>query len=105
MGEKMHRQEQEALKKTMEVLEKAIQDGTLQGEARIKAEQTINMAAGRLLSVWLPIGWGRRVIMSILLLFGLYGLIIGNPLFLICWVIAATFSPRMMGELSYSWES
>lgn len=97
----MDKQEEKALKKSIEVLQEAIDDGSLQGEARMEAERTVNMAAGRLLSVWLPTGWGRRVIMLILLLFGLYGLIIGKLLFLICWLIAVTFSPRIMGEVSF----
>lgn len=97
----MDKQEQKALKKSIEELQKAIQDGTLQGEARIEAERTIDMAAGRLLSVWLPVGWSRRVIMLVLFLFSLYGLIIGKPLSLICWVIAVMFSPRIMGEVSF----
>jgi hypothetical protein len=97
----MDKQEQEALKKSIKVLQKAIQDGTLQGEDRIKAERTVDMAAGRLLSVWFPVGWGRKVIMLVLVLFGFYGLIIEKPLFLICWVIAVMFSPRIVGEVSF----
>jgi hypothetical protein len=97
----MEKRKYEAIKSSLEELRKGIDDGTLQGEDRVKAERAIASGAGFLCSFWLPVGWGRRVIMFVLLLVGFYGLLIGKPLFVISWAIAAMFSPRIVGNVTY----
>lgn len=58
--------------------------------------------AGALLSTWLPFGWGRRSIMIVLFLVGVYGLVEGNGYFLIAWLFLLSFSPRTVGELTFA---
>jgi len=95
----MNKQEHESLKKSLEAIQEALRDGTLQGEDRTRAEQTASMISGRLLSNWLPIGIIRKVIMFTLFLAGVYGLSKGAYYVLILWVMASMFSPRLTGEV------
>jgi hypothetical protein len=97
----MDKQKYNAIKNSMKELHKAIDDGTIKGEARINAERTIAEASGFLLSFWLPVGWGRRIIMLVLIFVGFYGLFIGKTILVISWAIAVLFSPRIVGEVAY----
>jgi len=59
--------------------------------------------SGATLSFWLPDGLIRKLIMLALVLVGIYGLLTGGGLlYLIPIVLAATFSPRLIGELMFA---
>ena len=57
--------------------------------------------AGQVLSVWMPVGFWRKVIFCLLICFGALGILTSNEWY--HWamlVFAATMSPRLIGELA-----
>ena len=71
----------------------------LSEEERKKFEVLSAQLAGASLSYWLPTGFVRKMIMFILILGGIYGTIHWSLIAtLLCFVLAATFSPRIIGE-------
>jgi hypothetical protein len=59
-------------------------------------------ASGYLLSRWWPIGNVRKILFVILIIFGTYGIYnSGHWYQYVAIVIAATMSPRLVGETAY----
>ena len=59
--------------------------------------------AGQVLSVWMPVGFWRKVIFCVLIFFGMLGVIKTTEWY--HWAMlffAATMSPRLMGELAFA---
>jgi hypothetical protein len=54
--------------------------------------------AGYLLSPWLPIGVGRKIVMVVIFLIALLGSLL-NPFCLLLLIILPLFSPRVIGEI------
>ena len=57
--------------------------------------------AGAAMSSWLPYGNTRKLIMLVLIILGVIGLIKGEVEMLIYFLLAACFSPRIVGEALY----
>jgi len=98
----MTRDEFEDAKKQSSEITKLLKEENLTAEDRQKLEMLQTQLSGALLSTWLPFGWGRRSIMIVLLLVGAYGLVEGNGYFLISWSLLLLFSPRVVGEFSFT---
>lgn len=98
----MDRKTYQEAKKNSEEIAKLLRDGNLTAEEKQKFETLQTQLAGVLLSPWLPFDWGRRSIMIVLLLIGVYGLAEGNHLFLVAWLFLPVFSPRLAGEFYYA---
>jgi hypothetical protein len=95
----MNRETYEQAKKQLEEIDNHLREGNLTAEERQKFETLKTQLAGVLLHPWLPVGWGRRSIMIILLIIGIYGLAEGRNYLLLAWVLLLFFSPRFVGEL------
>lgn len=98
----MTRDEFEEAKKQSAEIAKLLKEGNLTAEDRQKLEILQTQLSGALLSTWLPFGWGRRSIMIVLLLVGVFGLVEGKGYFLIAGLFLLLFSPRVVGELTFA---
>ena len=98
----MDRETYEEAKKQSEEIAKLLKEGNLTGDERQKFEAMQAQLAGVLLHPWLPFGWGRRSIMIVLVVVGLYGLMEGNNYLSLTWLLLLFFSPRFVGEFSYA---
>jgi len=78
-----------------------LKDPNLTPENRAELEKHAASLSGTLMHSWLPVGIGRRLIMLALLLSGCFGLVVGEPMWLLAWGFLIIFSPRAIGELSY----
>jgi hypothetical protein len=54
--------------------------------------------AGYQLSFWLPRGAGRKTLMLLAVIVAVVSAVIWNQLWLLMFILAATFSPRIVGE-------
>ena len=97
----MNRNTYEEAKKNLEVILKLLSEGNLSEEEKQKFEIMQAQLAGTLFSPWLPFDWGRRSIVIIIFLIGIFGLVGGNNYLLLSWLLLPIFSPRFIGETSY----
>ena len=97
----MDKKTQSTLKKQLKEITELLKSDGLTIEQREEFELLSAKISGSLLSVWLPVDIGRRLIMVILFLIGLYGLMNGNNYFLISWIFLPMFSPRLVGEIAH----
>jgi|GEM_PF-1528147 len=58
-----------------------------------------------LFSRWLPPGLGRKLILVFFIAMGCYGISEGRYLWALYWLVAMTFSPRMVGYFVRSFGS
>ena len=95
----MSRETHEDANKALEEVTELLKDETLSAEERQTLKIQKASLAAVLLKTWLPMGWGRRWIMLVLLLFGVNGLVEENNYLLLCWLPLPFFSPRLVGEI------
>jgi hypothetical protein len=98
----MNRETYKEVKVTFDEITRLLDEENLTEEEKQSLEKSKAQLAGQLHSIWWPFDWGRRSIMIVLLLVGIYGLGEGNNLLLLAWVVIPFFSPRSMGELFYA---
>jgi hypothetical protein len=89
------------LQKTSEELRAALADPDLAPERRARLEQHLSEVTGALTSPLLPSGVGRKLMMLAAVVVALAGPALGEPWLLLLLVLAATFSPRIVGEALY----
>ena len=82
----------------LEEIRALLKDGNLSPEEKEKFELISSQLSGALLHPWLQIGWERKLIMSILLVSGAVGFLVGYSKLLFIWLALPLFSPRFMGE-------
>ena len=98
----MHKDEQQQLRDTLAGVTEALKDETLSEEQRNELETHAAALSGSLLSTWLPVGWGRRLIMIAIVALGLYYAIMEENFEpLLWWLVLPIFSPRIGGMVSY----
>ncbi|MCE7529542.1 hypothetical protein [Polynucleobacter sp. IMCC 29146] len=61
-------------------------------------QSTLTPQAPALFSRWLPPGLGRKLILAFFLGMGCFGVSEGRYLWSLYWLVAMTFSPRMVGH-------
>jgi hypothetical protein len=98
----MTRKEYEELKWLLAETQAELREGNLSPVLTAALEHCSVAMAGALMSIWVPIDWGRRTIMIVLFLVGLYGVISGPLWLIVAWLAAATMSPRIFGEVSFA---
>ena len=86
------------IKKASELVKHSLQHDNLSDDERHKLEQSYAQMSGYLLSPWLPVGFGRKVIVVALLIIGICGVVIDKPIIAVCWLLIPLFSPRLVGE-------
>lgn len=94
----MDKEQYDQIKKASEVIAHSLKNDDLSTEEREKLETTLAQMSGYLCSPWLPVGIGRKIIMMVLLVIGIYGIIIDKQIIAVCWLLIPLFSPRLMGE-------
>ena len=92
----------EAKKMSLEI-EAELKSGNLAAEETQRLEELHAQLAGVLLHPWFPDGRGRRAIMALILLKGIYGFASGESQLLLFWPILPLFSPRIVGEAAYAY--
>jgi hypothetical protein len=97
----MTREEYEEAKRTLVDVQAALARPDLSDSDRQAMQIHAFKLAGLLMSPWIPFGAYRRFIMALLVLAGLVGFVNGQPWALVLWIVAAMFSPRIVGEVSY----
>lgn len=97
----MNKDQHEKLMGVQNEIRTALKDPTLTPENRRELENLQVQLAGQAMSSWLPIGWPRRILALIATLVGFYGLISGPTYLVFALLFAATFSPRIVGEILY----
>ena len=98
----MNQVQYEDAKKTLEEVSTFLKDESLTKEERNNLEVMQSQLSGALLSIWIPFGWGRRFLMVLLFLTGIFGFVSGNIYFFISWLLLLLFSPRCIGLLFYA---
>ena len=98
----MNKGQRAELKQTLKQIHRALEVENLTLEERHHFELLAACLAGQLASVWFPVDWGRRTLMILIFLIGLYGLILGRHILMWAWVALPIFSPRLMGEVAHA---
>jgi len=94
----MDRDQYHQIKKTSDLVKKALQNDNLSVDERQRLEISQAQMSGYLCSTWLPVGIGRKSVMVALLIIGIYGVVIDKPIIAVCWLLVPLFSPRLVGE-------
>ena len=97
----MNKEEYKKLKDVLEELTKESQNENLTQEQRQEIEHHIATVSGTLLSIWIPIGITRKILMASFFLIGLLGFFTQYEWLIYLILIAGLFSPRLTGEISY----
>ena len=97
----MNKEEHKQLKDVLEELTKESQNENLTQEQRQEIELHIARVSGKLLSIWIPIGITRKILMASFFLIGLLGFFTQYEWLIYLILIAGLFSPRLTGEISY----
>ena len=84
---------------------KRLREEVLTPEERAELSATNAQLSGTLMSVWVPFGTARRMIMATLVAIGLYGIVERDWQLLLAWVGAAALSPRLVGEVVFAFGS
>lgn len=93
--------DKELANKILKGLGEAQKISELSPETREKLNKAAGAVAGDQLSDWLPDGWGRKIIMAVLFMIGLYGAIEGPFNLIWFWLAILLFSPRCVGWAAY----
>ena len=97
------RQEYDEAKRLLDEIQRELATQPLTPDQRRELELHSARLAGQLCSVWIPVSWGRRLLMLAIFLVGLQQAWVGNYYGLLLWLLLPTFSPRIMGEAAFLW--
>src|SRR6267378_368214 len=92
--------QQSELRKVSEELHAELARSDLTPEQRAKLVEHSYAVAGALASPLLPVGLPRQLLAALFVVVAIGGLLQGEWWFLVPLAIAATFSPRIVGEVS-----
>jgi hypothetical protein len=100
----MNKEEQQKLKDALAEVTEVLEDETLSAEQREEFETHAAKISGVLSSTWLPVGWGRRLIMVGIVALGLQQAVMeANFQPFLWWLLLPFFSPRITGEVVHFW--
>ena len=94
MDKELHRQAEGLL----EMISVELKSEILTPQERHELEIQKSKLSGMLLSTWFPVPWSKRIIMIVIVGFGLWQMVEQNFQPLIYWVALPFFSPRIVGE-------
>ena len=97
----MNKEEQKELKGVLEELNNELQNENLTQEQKKEIELHKARISGTLMSIWLPIGITRKILMLSFFLIGLLGFFTQYEWLIWSILISGSFSPRLVGEISY----
>jgi hypothetical protein len=98
----MNREEYKETKKKFEAIDRSLKGNNLSPEERRNLERLHSQLAGILLQPLIPADWGRRIVMVLIFLIGLYGITQGSSQLVLIWILLPLFSPRMVGKIAYA---
>jgi hypothetical protein len=97
----MNKEEQKELKGVLEELNNELQNENLTQEQKKEIELRKARISGTLMSIWMPIGIGRKILMGSFFLIGSLGFFTQYEWLIWSFLIAGLFSPRLVGEISH----
>ena len=97
----MEQTQYESAKKSLNEISAELKRTDLSEDERQRLKILQAQLSGSLLSVWIPFGVARRIVMALLILTGIYGLLTGNYILAAAFIFAALFSPRIIGETAF----
>ena len=102
IGDSMNSDEYKEAKKRFEAIDRSLKNDNLSPEERKNLGKLHAQLAAVLLHPLIPADWGRRIIMILVFLIGLYGIVGGNPQSIWVWILLPLFSPRIVGKIAYA---
>ncbi len=98
----MNTNDRDKLKKQLSAIEAELnnQKSNLTTEERRELESLRAEILGTMFSGWLPASLARKSLMFLLFIVGLYGVVQIHIIFLLCWLVAVMFSPRLVAEIT-----
>jgi hypothetical protein len=97
----MDREGYNEARKTLGEIQHELATAPLTLQQRNELERHATKLAGILLHPWFPVSWSRRLIMAVIVLFGLQQAWTDNYEPLVFWLLLPLFSPRIMGECAF----
>lgn len=97
----MNKFEYEELQDVLRRLTEALKDEGLSEEQRHELKMHQAFVSGQITSMWLPISNPRKAIMFAFILLGLRAFTNYNDMYIVYWLLAAIFSPRIVATAAY----
>jgi hypothetical protein len=94
----MRREQYAEAKRTFDELTRRLKEDNLTPEEQDHLRSYLPGLSGVLHSIWFPFDWGRRTLMILIFIVGIFGLIQGYHDLMWIWLALPAFSPRIIGE-------
>jgi hypothetical protein len=94
----MDKQQYEEAKTRLEEVTRILKHEKISPEERNRLEREGKELAKIVMSPWIPFSWGHRLIMIAIAAIGLWGLMEGQYLLVLLWLLLPLFSPRVVGK-------
>jgi len=94
----MDREQYEEAKGRLEELTRILKYEKLSPQERERFEKEGKELAIVVISPWFPFDWRYRIVMIVIIAIGFWGLIQGQYLFMLVWLLLPLFSPRIVGN-------
>jgi hypothetical protein len=94
----MDRAQYDEAQKRLEEVTRILKNEKLGPEERERLEKEGKELARVVMSPWLPFNWSYRMMMVAIGAIGFYGLVEGQYLLLLIWLLLPLFSPRIIGR-------
>ena len=88
----------EAAKARLEEITIRLKYEKISPEERERLERDGKELAIVVMSPWVPFDWRYRIVMIVIAAIGFWGLIQGQYLFMLVWLLLPLFSPRIVGK-------
>ena len=95
----MDREQFEGAKKRLEEVTRRLKYDPISPQEREQLEREGRGLMEMIMSPWIPVSFGYRVLMLVIVAIGFWGLIEGKVLYLLIWLLLPLFSPRVIGKL------
>ena len=94
----MDREQYEEAKGRLEELTRILKYEKLSPQERERFEKEGKELAIVVISPWFPFDWRYRIVMIVIIAIGFWGLIQGQYLFMLVWLLLPLFSPQIVGK-------
>jgi hypothetical protein len=95
----MDREEYEKAKERLGEVTRRLKYDDISTEERERLEKEGRELMSFIMSPLIPFGWGYRILMLVIVFFGIYGVSEGNYPLLLIWLVLPFFSPRIIGKV------
>jgi hypothetical protein len=94
----MDREQYEGAKKRLEEVTRRLKYESISPQEREALEKEGRGLLAVVMSPWIPVSFGYRILMLVVVGIGFWGLIEGQYLYLLAWLLLPLFSPRIIGK-------